>query len=493
MGRVEQHKSTSGRRVLGRLRLSVAADESTSIERQKEVITNWAEANDCKVVGWAEDVDVSGSVDPFDTPNLGEWLNNRAPEFDVIAVWKLDRLSRNSIKLNKLFGWCIDHDKTVVSCSEAIDLSTPVGRLIANVIGFLAEGELEAMRERQLSSRRKLREAARWPGGKPPYGYQVVDAQEGYGKVLEIDPNAHKVVRRIVDSLLDGVPLSRICNELNAEGVVSPADHYRVCNGEEDTGSPWRTWPMKHMLLSPTLVGHAHLGGVTVRDDKGAPVRMCNEPLVTDEERELIAAELKRAEWAPRERGMPAALIGIVSCWFCNTPLTSSRQIKTMAGGDEKVYGYYRCPNNCTPLIPLESAEEYAEKTLLEAMGDEDMTERVWVPGDSSETELRAAVAAFDELSTAAGRMTSKTASERLQRQLAALDARIAELESAPSREGRYENRSTGQTFKQAWEGAEGPEARRTMLQRIGMGLRMGIIDGNLHAHPTQLGDRLPA
>ena len=66
---------------------------------------------------------------------------------------------------------------------------------------------------------------------------------------------------------------------------------------------------MKHMLRSPTLVGHAHLGGVTVRDDQGQPVQMA-EPLVTDDERELIAAELNRQQTAPRERLEQAALVG---------------------------------------------------------------------------------------------------------------------------------------------------------------------------------------
>ncbi|MGY4869798.1 recombinase family protein [Mycolicibacterium elephantis] len=479
--------------LLGRLRLSVASDESTSIERQRELVTAWAESNGHNVIGWAEDVDVSGSVDPFDTPQLGDWLNNRADEFDVIATWKLDRLSRNSIKLNKLFGWCLDHDKTVVSTSEAIDLGTPVGRLIANVIAFLAEGELEAIRERTISSRRKLREAARWPGGKPPYGYRAVDNPDGYGKVLEIDPHAHKVVRRIVDELLNGVPLARIAAELNREGVVSPADHYRVCNeGEDaDTGSPWRTWPMRHMLLSPTLVGHAHLGGVTVRDDQGNPVLMAKEPLVSDDERQLIAAELQRAEGAPRERGTPAALIGIAACWFCETPLTSTRLTKTLKTG-VKHYRYYRCPNNCSALIPTDAAEEHVERALLDAFGDEDVTERVWVPGDSNEAELKAAVAAFDELSSAAGKMTSRTATERLQRQLAALDARIAELESTPVREGRYEHRPTGETYRQALEKtAEDPDERRALLKRVGVTLRMGVIDGSLHTHPVALGDRL--
>ncbi len=470
----------------------MASEESTSIERQRELISAWSLANDHTVIGWAEDVDVSGSVDPFDTPQLGDWLSNRADEFDVLAVWKLDRLSRNSRKLNKLFDWCIDRDKAVVSCSESIDLGTPVGRLIANVIGFLAEGELDAMRERQLSSRRKLRQAARWAGGKPPYGYRAVDAPGG-GKVLEIDPHAHKVVRRIVDAVLAGTTVTRICNELNRDGVVSPVDHVRVCRGEEDTGSPWRPMPVKWMLQSPTLVGHSHLGGVTVRDDNGDPVLMCSTPLVTDDERELIAAELARSAGAPRERSRPGLLSGIALCWFCETPLTSSRESKTLASGEVRHYGYYRCTNNCTPLVPMEAAEAELERVLLNALGDEPVTERKWVAGDSNEAELKAAVAAFDELSATAGRMTSKTARERLQRQLEALDARIAELETVPTREGRYEDQPTGETYREALEKtAADPEARRALLKRIGISIRLGVADGELLVRPVAVGDRLP-
>ncbi|CAN5579883.1 recombinase family protein [soil metagenome] len=469
-------------RVLGRLRLSVATDESTSIARQREAITAWAESNGSTVVGWAEDSDVSGSVDPFDAPQLGDWLNNRADEFDVIAAWKLDRLSRNSIKLNKLFGWCLDHGKSVVSTSEAIDLGTPVGRLIANVIGFLAEGELEAIRERTISSRRKLRETARWAGGRPPYGYRPVDGPHG-GKVLEIDPEAHSVVRRIVDALLDEVPLARIADELNRDGIKPPADHYRVSVGKEPIGSTWKPAPMRKMLQAPTLVGHAHLGGVAVRDDQGQPVRMA-EPLVTEDERELIRAELARTEKGTYQRLKTAPLVGVLYCWFCEAAMSSS-----VSKGK---YRYYRCHKNGCTTIHAETAEEEFERFLLGSLGDEQVTERVWVPGDSHEVELRAAIAAFDELSAAAGTMTSRTAKDRLQRQIAALDARIAELEKLPSREGRYEHRATGETYRQAWEKDTDPDARRALLKRIGVDFRAGVHEGHLLSHVVALGDRLP-
>ena len=110
--------------------------------------------NDHTVVGWASRyLDISGSVDPFETPGFRGLAQQQSTEFEAIACWKLDRLSRNTINLNKLFGWCLEHDKTVVSCSESIDLSTPSwSSLLANVIGFLTEGELESIRDRARSS-----------------------------------------------------------------------------------------------------------------------------------------------------------------------------------------------------------------------------------------------------------------------------------------------------------------------------------------------------
>lgn len=447
----------------------MSSDESTSIARQREVVQRWADANGHNVIGWAEDVDVSGAVDAFDTPRFGAWLNTRAEEFDAIAAWKLDRLGRNAIQLSRLFGWCLEHDKTLVSCSESIDLSSWAGRMLASVIAGLAEGELESMRDRQRSSRQKLRETARWPGGRPPYGYRAVDNRAGPGKVLEIDPEAHKVVKRIVDAVIDGVPLARIARQLNVDGVRPPADHYRVSAGRMDTLSQWRTGPMRFLLSSPTLVGQAHLGGTAVRDDSGLPVMMA-KPLVDDDERTLVLAELERRQGVPRERAEPAPLAGLVFCWFCETKLTMTTIKK---GG--VVYRYYRCPKACSSLIPAGDAETLMEETFIGEYGNDSVVERVWVPGDSHETELKQAIAALDELTAAAGVMTSNTAKDRLQRQLAAVDARIAQLESKPIREGGYEYRPTGETYLDAWNRAATPSERREMLQRADVTMKIGI------------------
>ncbi|BCP10444.1 hypothetical protein MINTM020_25420 [Mycobacterium paraintracellulare] len=177
-------------RFLARIRLSVSTDESTSVERQREMITSWASLHDHTIVGWAEDVDVSGKLSPFDTPQFGNWLKNRHPEFDGVVAWKLDRLARNMFGLNDLFQWAKTNSKTVVSITESLDLSTTVGVMVAQILAGVAQMELEAIQTRQSASQAYLRKVGRWPGGKVPYGYRVV--KNGDGCKLDLDPYREK-------------------------------------------------------------------------------------------------------------------------------------------------------------------------------------------------------------------------------------------------------------------------------------------------------------
>jgi len=66
-----------------------------------------------------------------------------------LVVWKLDRLSRRQRDgINLLADWC-ERDVRVVVVMQQIDLSGPVGRLVASVLFGLAEIEQEFRRERQ--------------------------------------------------------------------------------------------------------------------------------------------------------------------------------------------------------------------------------------------------------------------------------------------------------------------------------------------------------
>lgn len=440
-------------RVLGRIRLSRLTDESTSAARQREIIEQWATIQGHDVIGWAEDLDVSGSVDPFDTPSLGPWLKERSAEWDILCAWKLDRIGRRAIPLNKLFGWTLDNGKVLVCVSDNIDLSTWVGRLVANVIAGVAEGELEAIRERTKASRKALLESGRWPGGKPPYGLKAAPV-DGGGWRLVADPATAPVVQRIVQEVTEGSPIDAVVRGLNADGVLSPR------------GGLWRKKSVWQIVTSRYFLGHATYEGQTVRDRSGEPV--CNaEPLLTAQQWDALQSAVASRKNNPSRSYKVSPLLGVILCAECVRPMHHRVHVK---GGKE--YRYYYCPDNHSGTISAAAAEEQLELTFIEAVGDDFVTEKVFRQAENHQIELDEAKRAVDELSTLFGTITSDTMRSRLTEQMRALDFRIATLEKLPTRESGWEYRQTDKTYKETWDNAD-TEQRRQLLLRSGITYRI--------------------
>jgi DNA invertase Pin-like site-specific DNA recombinase len=67
----------------------------------------------------------------------------------TVVIWKLDRLvRRRQDGINLLTDWCARNVR-VVAATQQIDLSGPVGRMVASVLFGLAEIKWEYRRERQ--------------------------------------------------------------------------------------------------------------------------------------------------------------------------------------------------------------------------------------------------------------------------------------------------------------------------------------------------------
>ena len=447
-------------RVLGRVRLSRATEESTSAERQREEITAWADRNDHTVIGWAEDLDVSGGIDPFDTPGLGPWLRDRHHEWDILAAWKLDRVSRRAIPMGKMFGWLLDNDKTLVCTSDSIDLSTPMGRLIAYVIVTIAEGELEAIRDRNRASQRKLRELGRWGGGKPIYGYEPRPRPDG-GWGLVPDPHSSAVLLRIIEKTLNGQSLTAIADELTASGELTPNDYIRKRAGKEPTGHAWTGNNISRILRSPSLLGYATHGGVTVRDDDGMPIAK-GPALITRSVYDQLQETLdQRSVVSSTRTRKTSPLLGVLTCAVCGKHMHHRR-----VSGQ---YRYYLCRNgHDVNSMRAELVEEAVEDTFMHHLGDRQVKQRVFVPAEDHEIELAEAQRAVEEISTLLGTMSSDTVRTRLTKQLTALDGRIRELEQLPVREAGWDYRETGETYRDAWVAAD-TDGRRQLLLRSGI------------------------
>lgn len=160
--------------VLGAVRLSRLVDDSTSPARQREVISAWASMHGKPVVHVTQDTDVSGRVPARERPELGPWLTNPnlAARWDTLVVAKLDRVSRNLLDLCSLLDWCQDNGKVLVSITESLDMGTPHGRMVVQIIGAVAEFERARIAERRREAADWLRRNGRWgggvTGGRPP-------------------------------------------------------------------------------------------------------------------------------------------------------------------------------------------------------------------------------------------------------------------------------------------------------------------------------------
>ena len=470
-------------RVLGRVRLSRATEESTSVERQREIIQTWADQNGHDIIGWAEDLDISGSVDPFDTPSLGPWLaEDRLPEWDILCSWKLDRLARRAIPLHRLFGLCQDHDKTLVCVSDNIDLSSWVGRLVASVIAGVAEGELEAIRERARGSQRKLRELGRWAGGVVFYGYRPVPREGAAGWVWDIDPHASSVIDEIVEKVLDGRSVESIARDLNDRDEPSPSDYNRIRAGKPARDKRWTTNGIKQLLRNPSMLGHTTHRGQTVRGDDGAPV--LKGPALVDPDRyDRVQSALDARSFSVTNRSTGAGpLLGVAFCGYCQRQMHTRRN-HSRAGN---TYRYYQCSGGRSAgtgvadhppnIVRAEELEALVEDGFLYAHGDEQVRERVYVRASDHTIELNEAQKALDEITTLLGATTSASARSRLSVQYRALDSRVAELEQLPTEEARWEWQKKDYTYADAWAGAD-TEARRQMLIRRGVTAAVKVHD----------------
>lgn len=453
--------TVSDMRVLGRVRLSRATEESTSVERQREDIEAWARRNDHEVVGWAEDLDVSGSVDPFDTPSLGAWLSEKKHDWDIICSWKLDRISRQAIPMGKLFGWLQEHDKTLVCTADSIDLSTPMGRLIAYVIATIAEGELDAIRERNRASARKLRETGRWSGGKPIYGYRPRAAAYGAGWELVPDQHAAAVLLRVIQQAIEGESLNVIAADLNESGELSPNDYIRSRTGKKPRGHAWSGNNLGRILRSRALLGYTTHEGNTVRGADGRPVQK-GPPLISQTlYNELQEALDSRSVLSSTRTRKTSPLLGVVICGVCNANM-HHRKV-------DSSHRYYLCRSgHDVNSVRAEEVEEAVQDAFLYSLGEDRAREKVYIAPESHQEELDEAVRAVEEITPLLGTARSTTMRTRLLEQLEALDSRIAELEQLPLSEARWEWRELPDTYAQAWERAD-TEGRRQLLLRAGI------------------------
>ena len=190
-------------------RQSVADDlEFNSLEAQRQAVEAYTESQ--RSEGWValpECYDDSGfSGGNTDRPAFKELLEAVARGgIDVVAVYKLDRLSRSISDFVRIADLFQKHGVRFVSTTQAFDTSTPVGRMTVNLLATFATFEREMISERTRDKMSATRRKGHWTGGVPPRGY---DAQEM--RLVVNDPEAAEL-REIFDLYLGLGSILSVC------------------------------------------------------------------------------------------------------------------------------------------------------------------------------------------------------------------------------------------------------------------------------------------
>lgn len=444
-------------RALLSIRLSVLTEETTSPIRQELDLRRFAVARGCRVVGVARDLNISATkVPPWKRPQLGDWINNRSPEFDQILFWKLDRFVRRISDLHLMIEWCKEYDKVLAADKDPIDLDSAYGEMMVTMIAGMARIEAANTGIRLESLWKYARTTERWIIGKPVYGYATEPTSDG--RKLVPDPEKVRVLRWIFSMLGRKRSLYKITYLLNRAGI--PAAN----------GGKWYARNLQSILTNPALKGVR-----TIRPPKakskdisrivygtdGKPVQLA-PPIFTDQEFQQIQDALKynAKHGSNASKKRLSRFLDVIKCGHCGENMYKHRTTKTLTSGAVREYFKLRCSSYTKkpcggPAFP-DSDSYYAalSDTVLEQLGDFEVVHREYSRGSENlarVTELKASIEHYMKGLAPGGQFSGGGfIQEAAQKTLQQLGEELNSIDPE-STQDRWEYKSKGLTYREHW------------------------------------------
>lgn len=317
--------------------------EGYSIPLQKERLIAY-----CKAKGWAVAgvfIDPGHSGSSLDRPGITALEEGvKAGKFDVVLVYKLDRLSRSQRDTLFLIEDIFMANSTdFVSMQESFDTTTIYGRAMVGILSVFAQMERETITERTLMGRAGRAEDGYWHGGgTDPIGYDYIDG--------ELVPNEEEAeqVRDVYALYASGFSVTEISRRM---------DGRRTKHGD------WsHTSTVGNVLDNPLYVGMIHFDGVL------APGR--HMAIVSQEVDKKVKARRLRIQRAEAVGDSAYLLTGLIYCNCCGARYfpnkrPNGRVVYSCHSRAKKNKKMVRDPNCKAPHIPVEDLDAMVVHDVL--------------------------------------------------------------------------------------------------------------------------------
>ena len=200
-------KVSEMKKVVGYIRTSTNL-QSNSVEMQKHKIKDYCEMNNLILDELILDEGLSGK----DIKNrkgfnsVIEMIENK--KLDTLIVLSLSRMGRNLKQNYETIEKMIDTDTNFISLKENVDLSTPMGRFMVNIMNSLYQMEREMISERVTDVLKDKKKNGK-VYGKVPYGY------DRSGDSLVYNVKEQKTLKKIYSLISMGNSYAKISEFLN--------------------------------------------------------------------------------------------------------------------------------------------------------------------------------------------------------------------------------------------------------------------------------------
>jgi site-specific DNA recombinase len=290
---------------------------------------------------------------------------------DCIVVYKVDRLSRSLLDFARIME-VFDRQKVAfVSVTQQFNTSTPMGRLVLNVLLSFAQFEREIIGERIRDKIAAQRRKGKWAGGYPVLGYDV--DRSGSSPRLIVNALEARRVREIYELYLSLGSLLPVVEELARRGWPNKA--WITKKGSTNGGRSFDKGSLYALLTNPLYVGKIRHKGTLFPGE--------HEPIIAHETFDQVQSTLRRngrTGGAEVRNRYGALLKGLLYCKSCNR-----KMVHTFTGRGGKRYRYYTClqavknGRKSCPTRPLPAAE--IERVVVEQIramqGDAALREEV--------------------------------------------------------------------------------------------------------------------
>lgn len=339
------------------------AQEGYSIRAQEQKLKDYAKIKEWNVYKIYADEGISGK-NIIDRPAINEMLTDiKSGKVGNVLVFKIDRLTRNTVDLIYLVNLFNEHNCEFNSLCESIDTQTPAGRMFIKIIGIFAEFERENIVERtKVGFERKVREGYTLATRVPSYGY---DRRSGE-KIQTINQREAVVVREVFNMFINQhLSFLEIAKILNERGIPTKEN------------AVWHARTVKNMLTNCNYIGRVRYATKDAKrhfETEGA-----HEPIISIEQYEEVQELIKKISVKcytkrPKEEHY---FSGVLFCAKCGGRLVTHGSYRRDKDGKPKTDCDYRCGNyikkTCSAGNVSHKNVEIAFREYINAVADFDI------------------------------------------------------------------------------------------------------------------------